>query len=176
MDVPSADRSNPLTSGPALATSLSASGTSPGLSPAPVPEGMETTAEDRARWTKHDPDPVNGGWLGKLVRDLDRALAENTRQSAEITRLGKALKDETELHRLSAAALKSVAQQRDDALVRVDEWKRAADDLGRREAAARAEEREACATLVQHRGYQVIPDQIHDTVDELVAAIRARTP
>ncbi len=51
---------------------------------APVPEGMETTAEERAKWST----AVGRAWgmspenIGSLVRDLDRALVEVARLTA----------------------------------------------------------------------------------------------
>ncbi len=95
----------------------------PGLSPAPVPEGMETTAEERASWMRG----------GQATRHLSidarrRLLRDFARQSAEI-------------ERLEATAREAAA--------RADEWKRAADDLGRREATARAEEREAFRQILE---------------------------
>ncbi len=49
--------------------------------PAPVPEGMETTAEERARakarGAKHGAD-----WVDYLLRDFDRAIAEIARLTA----------------------------------------------------------------------------------------------
>ncbi len=56
--------------------------------PAPLPEGMETTAEERRKWGAMSYDRVAGPvalWhmVERLCRDLDRALAEIARLTAE---------------------------------------------------------------------------------------------
>ncbi len=62
--------------------------------PAPVPEGMETTAEERAEWrdiaagayggVNRPPRPSSPTVVTRLLDDLDRALAEIARLRAAV--------------------------------------------------------------------------------------------
>ncbi len=129
--------------------------------PAPVPEGTETTAEERARWKT----AVGRAWgmspenIGKVVRDLNRALAEVARLTA-----------------INADLLK-VNLSHAEAAVRIAELEAALEvGLGLeavsvRRAAVLAE-REACAEIA----YRFVDDHpcLGRTSKYISAAIRAR--
>ncbi len=131
--------------------------------PAPVPEGMETTAEERVRWKYAAPDIV-GSDGHRVLRDLDRALAELARLTAVNADLLKVNLSHAEaLARLTALAEK----------VRIDAGLVDA-HIRSCERIAREEEREACAMVASTWTEPMTGKHEMLTRDQIAAAIRAR--
>ncbi len=98
-------------------------------------ERMETTMEERARWANAASDVV-GSDGHRVLRDLDRALAEIARLTAINADLCAVnLRHAEAIARLNAA------------LAEVDEIRDTVVLIHEREATARQEEREACANI-----------------------------
>ncbi len=143
-----------------------------GMPPAPLPEGMETTGNERAL-----NDPNCDCRTCRTCRDLSRALAEIARLKTAVLEWGDAAhRQAAEVSRLTAA-LADMTTDRDnrfrEAWKALSERDEALTKALVREQRAREEEREACAAAVHKT---LVHNPHYDKArDRAVAAIRARS-